>query len=168
MLASASAYIFVRTAKSLRYSFPGDTSSDQRAPSCSSITHYCCQFHPRSTSSCLRLMYQTPQRPGFLDARESYNLLLAYQSSTSSHHSSNSHSTPTPPIASPAISTERVPGKGETTDPEWHDLVDPSLRQILERSEVKRQGLWWELIKGEAEYVKDLRVICRVSNTQLS
>lgn len=48
-------------------------------------------------------------------------------------------------------------------DPEWHDLVDTEVRLSLGREEVKRQGLWWELIEGESEYVRDLRIICHVS-----
>lgn len=46
---------------------------------------------------------------------------------------------------------------------EWHELVDSSLTESLSREERKRQGLWWEMIKGEMEYVKDLRTVCEVS-----
>ena len=48
-------------------------------------------------------------------------------------------------------------------DPEWHELVDASVLESLGRPEVRRQGLWWELIKGEVEYVRDLRTVCDVS-----
>jgi hypothetical protein len=83
-------------------------------------------------------------------------MLLNYQSSSSPHGSSSSHT----PTAAPSNSAEAI--QSGVVDPEWHDLVDPGLRTILDRREVKRQGLWWELIKGEVEYVRDLRVICRV------
>jgi len=88
---------------------------------------------------------------------DSYNMLLAYHKSTSSH-SSHSHSVS--PIVSPFTSSDGVPSS--IPDPEWHDLVDPSIREVLGSKEMKRQGLWWELIKGEVEYVRDLRVLCQV------
>jgi hypothetical protein len=42
-------------------------------------------------------------------------------------------------------------------------MLDCSLTESLSREERKRQGLWWEMIKGEMEYVKDLRTVCEVS-----
>lgn len=86
-------------------------------------------------------------------------MLLAYHKSTSSH-SSHSHSVS--PFISPFTSSDGVPSS--IPDPEWHDLVDPSIREVLGSKEMKRQGLWWELIKGEVEYVRDLRVLCQVSD----
>lgn len=35
--------------------------------------------------------------------------------------------------------------------------------ESLGRQEVQRQGLWWELVKGEVEFVRDLRVVTQVS-----
>jgi hypothetical protein len=39
--------------------------------------------------------------------------------------------------------------------------------ESLGRQEVQRQGLWWELVKGEVEFVRDLRVVTQVSPTVL-
>jgi hypothetical protein len=47
-------------------------------------------------------------------------------------------------------------------------MVDCSLTESLSREERKRQGLWWEMIKGEMEYVKDLRTVCEVSECSLA
>ena len=95
---------------------------------------------------------------------ESYNLLLAYQSS--SGHSSSSHASHgATPTLTPFASGEAI--CHDNLDPEWHDLVDPSVRESLGKDEVQRQGLWWELIKGEVEYVRDLRMICKVSRSAL-
>lgn len=33
----------------------------------------------------------------------------------------------------------------------------------LPKDEQRRQGLWWELIKSEKEYVRDLATMCQVS-----
>ena len=94
---------------------------------------------------------KAPERPR-LDPHQSYNLLLEYQSSrTPSPQSSTSR----PQLSSSQTSLSQ--------DAEWHDLVDESVRESLGNLEVKRQGLWWELIKGEADYVKDLRVMRDVS-----
>lgn len=30
--------------------------------------------------------------------------------------------------------------------------------------EQRRQGLWWEIIKGEREYVRDMSIMCHVSS----
>ena len=92
-----------------------------------------------------------------MDPADSYNLLLAYQTSTSSHGSSP----PVSPIVTPYTSTEAVHVK--KSDPEWYEMVDPGILESLGRQEVNRQGLWWELIKAEVEYVRDLRIICDVS-----
>ena len=42
-------------------------------------------------------------------------------------------------------------------------MVDTTVQESLPRTEARRQGLWWELIKGEAEYVRDLRIVVEVS-----
>lgn len=44
-------------------------------------------------------------------------------------------------------------------------MVDRAVRDSLDKREVKRQGLWWELINGEREYVRDLKVVCEVGRT---
>jgi len=36
------------------------------------------------------------------------------------------------------------------------------MQESLPREETRRQGLWWELIKGEAEYARDLRIMVEV------
>lgn len=46
---------------------------------------------------------------------------------------------------------------------EWYELVDGSVVESLPKNEQKRQGLWWELIKAEKEYVRDLATMCEVS-----
>lgn len=46
-------------------------------------------------------------------------------------------------------------------------MVDRSVRDSLDKEEVRRQGLWWELINGEREYVRDLKIICVVSSRLL-
>ncbi|RXK38363.1 hypothetical protein M231_04405 [Tremella mesenterica] len=51
---------------------------------------------------------------------------------------------------------------GDIANLEWHELVNPLLVQSLEQKEVRRQGLWWELVRGEREYVKDLHTISEV------
>ena len=52
-------------------------------------------------------------------------------------------------------------------NPEWYEMVDKSVRHSLDKTEVKRQGLWWEVINGEREYVRDLRVVCEVSGPSM-
>jgi hypothetical protein len=42
-------------------------------------------------------------------------------------------------------------------------MVDSKVQDSLPRAEVRRQGLWWELTKGETEYVRDLRIVVDVS-----
>jgi hypothetical protein len=41
-------------------------------------------------------------------------------------------------------------------------MVDKSVLDSLGKDEVKRQGLWWELVSGEREFVRDLKVVCEV------
>jgi hypothetical protein len=87
----------------------------------------------------------------------SYSLLLAYQAQNlSEYSSSNNHGTNGQPRVISEYSHHR------DTSPEWYELVDSSLLESLGSDEVKRQGLWWELIRLEREYVRDLRVICEV------
>ena len=88
-------------------------------------------------------------------------MLIAYQTSSSGHESISPLLRS--PLLSPAQSTEAV--HKSNADPQWHMLVDASVMDSLEKSEVKRQGLWWELMNGEVEYVRDLRTICNVGLT---
>lgn len=48
--------------------------------------------------------------------------------------------------------------------PEWHQIVDKSFCDSLDKMEQRRQGLWWEIIKGEREYVRDMSIMCHVSS----
>ncbi|KAF5341704.1 hypothetical protein D9611_001832 [Ephemerocybe angulata] len=51
--------------------------------------------------------------------------------------------------------------KGELPEPdqEWHKLVPEEALQALEDSEIKRQGIIFELLKAERDYVADLETI---------
>ena len=99
-----------------------------------------------------------------MDPAESYNLLLAFQSplqpplstGSSMQHGSTSDSHD----SSPYTSSEAMHIKQQ--NPEWHEMVDVSVLESLSRAEGRRQGLWWELIKGETEYVRDLRIVAEV------
>ena len=100
--------------------------------------------------------------PAMMEPSASYNLLLAYQTNQISDHSSSGHGiimTTVPPT--PQVMSEY--SHHANAAPEWHELVDRSLLDSLGRDEVKRQGLWWELIRLERGYVRDLQVICEVS-----
>lgn len=50
-----------------------------------------------------------------------------------------------------------------SVETEWYELVDQSVVDSLPKDEQRRQGLWWELIKAEREYVRDLATMCQVS-----
>ncbi|KAK4687215.1 RHO1 GDP-GTP exchange protein 1/2, partial [Tremellales sp. Uapishka_1] len=96
---------------------------------------------------------EAPTSPvGTLSPAESYNLLLAYQAMSTNGHSPPSSSPHTPTAASDEMLLRNP-------DPEWYEVVDNSVLTSLGRTEVKRQGLWWELIRGEREYVRDLQVL---------
>ncbi|KAL7422275.1 hypothetical protein Q5752_002921 [Cryptotrichosporon argae] len=96
---------------------------------------------------------ELPTRPSITPA-DSYKLLLKYQSTSPSL---SSPATQTPAASSHASSASDAPRKRPDT-PEWHEMVDPCVLDSLSRDEVKRQGLWWELVRGEREYVADLKV----------
>lgn len=109
-----------------------------------------------------------------LQPDESYSLLLQYQAASGLHPTSSSSSVtgsgyPSGSTASPSISHSSpyasIPETGTPVnpDPEWHEIVDAGLVDSLSPKERKRQGLWWELIKGEREYVRDLKIVCEVS-----
>ncbi|KAI0794364.1 Dbl domain-containing protein [Fomes fomentarius] len=50
-------------------------------------------------------------------------------------------------------------GKGPTGKLEWHNLVSEEVRKSLSKTEVKRQNIIFEVIKGEMDYVRDLENI---------
>jgi hypothetical protein len=56
-----------------------------------------------------------------------------------------------------------VNGKPISEQTEWHELVDPDLVLSLTRDERRRQGVWWEVIRGERAYVRDLGTMVHVS-----
>ncbi|ORX39762.1 hypothetical protein BD324DRAFT_614892 [Kockovaella imperatae] len=109
----------------------------------------------------------TPKTKGtHIDPTASYNLLLAFQSSTSSSgHDTSVISPKLFPLASPSASSDHI--QLIKADPEWHELVGSSFFESLGSAEVRRQGLWWELVKGEVEYVRDLRTVCDVSHVAI-
>ncbi|WVR05091.1 hypothetical protein IAU60_002103 [Kwoniella sp. DSM 27419] len=96
-----------------------------------------------------------PSPPAQLRPDDSYALLLAYQATSE-----------TPPYLgaqSPTLQpTSTDSGHARDPNPEWHEMVDRTLSESLDKDELKRQGLWWELIKGEREYVRDLKTVCDV------
>lgn len=109
-----------------------------------------------------------------LQPDESYSLLVRYQAASGLHLASSassvtgsgylSGSTASPSLShsSPFASVQDT-GSPVNPDPEWHEIVDAGLVESLPSKERKRQGLWWELIKGEREYVRDLKIVCEVS-----
>ncbi|WRT67006.1 uncharacterized protein IL334_003972 [Kwoniella shivajii] len=117
-----------------------------------------------------------PSPPAQLLPENSYALLLAYQNTDSGHTktpSSNSHGNgngnidgngnrmPLSPTL-PGVSTPSERGNTRDPNPEWYELVDHTLSDSLSKDELKRQGLWWEMIKGEREYVRDMKIVCDV------
>lgn len=123
-------------------------------------------------------------QPPKLSPDESYALLLLFQSasfgessgSTIGHtglagdsdksnpsteqpstigHASNTHTD--------RIMEQDVNGKPISEQTEWHELVDPDLVLSLTRDERRRQGVWWEVIRGERAYVRDLGTMVHVS-----
>ena len=47
-------------------------------------------------------------------------------------------------------------------DEEWHRLVPPSAREVLDRKEVTRQSILFEIVKSEKDYVADLELVQEV------
>ncbi|WVO12788.1 hypothetical protein L204_100396 [Cryptococcus depauperatus] len=89
---------------------------------------------------------------------ESFALLLDYQSSSDTflNDSVHPHAQGTHPATFP------IYAHMHNANPEWHDLVDRAFCNSLTKQEQRRQGLWWELIKGEREYVRDMGIVCNV------
>ncbi|WVF72308.1 hypothetical protein IAT40_007121 [Kwoniella sp. CBS 6097] len=106
--------------------------------------------------------------PAILHPDDSYALLLAYQATSESSHShgatntSTSHAAPPLSPTSPYLPTPSDSGQLRNPNPEWYELVDTTLSDSLSKDELKRQGLWWEMIKGEREYVRDMKTVCDV------
>lgn len=44
-------------------------------------------------------------------------------------------------------------------DEEWHRLVPASARDVLDKHEVQRQSVIFEVIRSERDYVRDLQLI---------
>ncbi|KAK8869923.1 hypothetical protein IAR55_000491 [Kwoniella newhampshirensis] len=93
------------------------------------------------------------QTPKYLHPDDSYNLLLAYQATSESDHSH---------MYSSYLPTPADSGNIRNPNPEWYEMVDRSLSASLPKEEQNRQGLWWEMIKGEREYVRDMKIVCDV------
>jgi hypothetical protein len=79
-------------------------------------------------------------------------MLLAYHSSFSRH---TSHRAPRPRPNPPSEAGHRSQDSSQ-----WHEFVDRSMIPSLGKQETQRQGLWFEVINGEMEYVKDLKMLC--------
>lgn len=47
---------------------------------------------------------------------------------------------------------------------EWWEVVPPSIRDALDKKEVERQGLIWEIFRSEQEYVLNLQAGLNVSH----
>ncbi len=52
---------------------------------------------------------------------------------------------------------------GELPDAEWYRIVAPSVREVLDKKEVQRQSILFEIIKSEKDYVADLELVKEVS-----
>ena len=51
--------------------------------------------------------------------------------------------------------------RGQLTEnkEEWYLLVPPSAREVLDRKEVTRQSILFEIVKSEKDYVADLELV---------
>ncbi|ADV20494.1 hypothetical protein I305_06270 [Cryptococcus gattii E566] len=109
-------------------------------------------------------LYEHPPAPRnpthrHLTPQDSYSLLLAYQSSAVTSHSSFDLSAASRnPIDQKIASSS----SDQELSPEWHQIVDKSFCESLDKMEQRRQGLWWEIIKGEREYVRDMDTMYHV------
>ncbi|OCF39870.1 hypothetical protein I317_06307 [Kwoniella heveanensis CBS 569] len=106
-----------------------------------------------------------PSPPAILHPDDSYALLLAYQATSESSHGATHKASNNAPLQSPTspyLPTPSDSGLLRNPNPEWYELVDNTLSESLSKDELKRQGLWWEMIKGEREYVRDMKIVCDV------
>jgi len=78
-------------------------------------------------------------------------MLLAYHSSFSRHTSHRGSRRNPPPSEA---------GHRSQDSSQWHEFVDRCMIPSLGKQETQRQGLWFEVINGEMEYVKDLKMLC--------
>lgn len=53
-------------------------------------------------------------------------------------------------------------GELPESDEEWHRLVPPGAREVLDGKEVQRQSVLFEVIKSERDYVHDLELVKEV------
>ncbi|KAI0359880.1 hypothetical protein OH77DRAFT_1419213 [Trametes cingulata] len=53
-------------------------------------------------------------------------------------------------------------GELRDDDEEWHRLVPPEAREVLDKKEVQRQSILFEIIKSEKDYVSDLELVKEV------
>ena len=53
-------------------------------------------------------------------------------------------------------------GQLSEDDEEWYRLVPPEARVVLDRKEVQRQSVLFEIVKSEKDYVADLQIIQEV------
>ncbi|KAI8980170.1 hypothetical protein BD414DRAFT_493849 [Trametes punicea] len=53
-------------------------------------------------------------------------------------------------------------GELNDDDEEWYRLVPPEAREVLDRNEVQRQSILFEIIKSEKDYVADLELVKEV------
>lgn len=49
---------------------------------------------------------------------------------------------------------------------EWHLLAPPEAQSVLDKNEVQRQSVLFEVFKSEKDYVYDLEIIQEVSLTE--
>jgi hypothetical protein len=81
-------------------------------------------------------------------------MLLAYQSNSITPSSSHSR------IPSRRTQQASEAGHRSNDSSQWHEFVDRSMIPSLGKEETHRQGLWFEVISGEMDYVRDLKMLC--------
>lgn len=54
--------------------------------------------------------------------------------------------------------------RGQLTenDEDWYRLVPPEAREVLDKKEVTRQSILFEIVKSEKDYVADLELVQEV------
>ena len=71
------------------------------------------------------------------------------------------------PVALSSLDSEEAlrrfqAGELNENDEEWHRLVPPEARDVLDKKEVQRQSVLFEIIKSERDYVRDLELVQEV------